>query len=340
MTTPPDLPARTLATDEGTSAAGTWLELSVEADPEAVEAVSEILSRVARGGVSVEQPFTTEQEGLAAVPLEGAPATVRAYLPALDRVAAEAGVALVCERLGHLTAFDLRPIGELRIRAVHEEDWATAWQEHFPVMRLGSHIVIKPTWRDHEPQAGDVTVALDPGMAFGTGLHPSTRLCLVGLERWHEAGLVRGASVLDVGCGSGILSITAGLLGAGQLRAVDTDPVAVRSTLENARRNDVAIVATAGSLPVDGGPFDLLLANLVASLLVDLAAELAAALRPGDGSSGSGGRLLASGIFIDREAEVRQAFAAAGLRVVGREQETDWVALDVERPGGAPPVQA
>lgn len=335
MTTPPDHPDPALVTEEGTSAAGTWLELSVEADAEAVEAVSEILSRVASGGVSVEQPFTTEQEGLAAVPIEGAPVTVRAYLPALDRAAADAGIAEVRERLGHLTAFGLRPIGELRIRAVHEEDWATAWKEHFPVMRLGSHIVIKPTWRDYEPQPDDVIVALDPGMAFGTGLHPTTRLCLVGLERWHEASLVRGASVLDVGCGSGILAVTAGLLGAGRLRAIDTDPVAVGSTLENARRNGVAIAATTGSLPVDGGPFDLLLANLVASLLVDLAAELAAALRPGDGSVGSGGRLLASGIFVDREPEVRRAFAAAGLRVVGREQETDWVALDVERPGGA-----
>jgi len=285
----------------------------------------------------VEQPFTTEQEGLAAVPVEGMPATLRAYLPALDRAAAEAAIAEVRERLGHPTAFELRPIGELRIRAVHEEDWATAWKEHFPVMRLGSHIVIKPTWRDYEPRSGDVIVALDPGMAFGTGLHPTTRLCLVGLERWHEAGLVRGASVLDVGCGSGILAIAAGLLGARHLRAIDTDPVAVESTRENARRNDVAIVATVGSLPVDEGPVDLVLANLVASLLVDLAAELATALRPGDGSPGSGGRLLASGIFVDREAEVRRAFAAAGLRVVGRDQETDWVALDAERPGDVAP---
>lgn len=340
MTGRPDRLDPRLVRDEGSSAAGTWLELGVEADAEAVEAVSEILSRAASGGVSVEQPFTTEQEGLAAVPVEGAPATIRAYLPALDRAAAEAAIAEVRERLGHLTAFELRPIGELRIRAVHEEDWATAWKEHFPVMRLGAHIVIKPTWRDYEPGPDDVIVALDPGMAFGTGLHPTTRLCLLGLERWHEASLVRGASVLDVGCGSGILAVTAGLLGAGQLRAIDTDPVAVESTLENALRNRVTIEATTGSLPIDEGPFDLLLANLVASLLVDLAAELAAALRAGDGSPGSGGRLLASGIFVDREPEVRRAFAAAGLRVIGRDQETDWVALDVERPEGAERVEA
>jgi len=178
-----------------------------------------------------------------------------------------------------------------------------------------------------------VVVALDPGMAFGTGLHPTTRLCLAGLERWHQAGLVRAASVLDVGSGSGILSVAAGLFGAARLRAIDTDLVAVEATRQNARRNRVAVEASAGSLPVAGGPFDLVLANLVASLLVELASELADALHPGDGTPGSGGRLLASGIFVDREPEVRRAFAAAGLRVVRRDQETDWVALDVERSG-------
>ncbi len=322
-----------MVNDEGTSAAGTWLELAVDCDREAVEAVSEILSRAASGGVSVEQPFSTEQEGLAAKPIADAPATVRAYLPGIDAAAAEAAIAQTREHLGHLTAFELRPIGELQVRAVHEEDWASAWKEHFPVMRLGRRIVIKPTWRDYEPAPDDVIIALDPGMAFGTGLHPTTRLCLRGLEAWSDEGIVEGASTFDVGSGSGILAVGAALLGAGPVRAVDTDPIAVESTLTNAARNGVVVEASQGSLPVAEGPFDLVFANLVASILVGLAAPLAASVRPGDGTPGSGGRLLASGIFIDREPEVRRAFASAGLRVVGREGETDWVALDLERPG-------
>jgi ribosomal protein L11 methyltransferase len=329
---------KTPADDEGASAAGTWLELSVEADPEAVEAVSEILSRAAPGGVSVEAPFELVNEGLGALPIPNRPATLRAYLPALDGAAAERAITDVEERLGHLQAFGLRPIGELRVRAVHEEDWAAAWKRHFPVLRVGRRIVIRPTWRRHRPMPDDVVLALDPGMAFGTGLHPTTRLCLAVVERWADSGLIQGAQVLDVGCGSGILSLLAAKLGAASVLGLDTDPIATDATVANARRNGVARIISArqGSLPVEGRPFDLVMANLIASLLVALAAELADALRPGDGRARSGGRLLASGIFIDREPEVRRAFAAAGLRVVGRQVEGEWVALDLKRLGHAP----
>ncbi|MFH0751946.1 MAG: 50S ribosomal protein L11 methyltransferase, partial [Chloroflexota bacterium] len=136
------------------------------------------------------------------------------------------------------------------------------------------------------------------------------------------------ARLLDVGCGSGILAIAAGLLGAGAVVAVDTDPIAVEATLANARRNRVArrLRAWRGSLPSGAGPFDLVAANLIAAALVELAADLTAELRPG-------GRLLASGIFVDREGDVRAAFAGAGLRVLRREAEGDWVALEAQRPG-------
>jgi ribosomal protein L11 methyltransferase len=163
-------------------------------------------------------------------------------------------------------------------------------------------------------------------MAFGTGLHPTTRLCLAELERVADDGRVGEARVLDVGCGSGILAIAAARLGATSVLGVDTDPIAVEATAANAATNGLGdrIAARDGSLPTDGGPFDLVLANLIASVLVALAPLLAAELR-------AGGTLIASGIYVDREAEVRAAFEAAGLDVRERSAEGDWVALEAVR---------
>ena len=319
--------------DEGASAAGVWLELSVVADTEAVEAVSEILSRFAPGGTTVEPAFELVDEGLGARVDVTRPAVVRAYLPARDPAAVRIAVERATEALGHLQAFGLRPIGELETRLVHEEDWAHAWKAHFPVLRIGRRVVIRPTWRRHRRDPDDVVLALDPGMAFGTGLHPTTRLCLAGIEAWADAGRFAtgtarrgGSRVLDVGCGSGILAIAAGRFGAEELVGVDTDPIAIEATEANARRNRLGrrIVARIGSLPTGSGPFDLVLANLIASVLVALAADLAGELRPT-------GRLLASGIFVDREAEVAMAFEGVGLGVVGRSSEGDWVALEAIR---------
>jgi ribosomal protein L11 methyltransferase len=306
--------------------ADAWLELSVEADVEAVEAVSEILGRVAPGGTSVEPAFELVDEGLGARIDPARPATVRAYLPARDRAASDRSVAEVADALGHLQAFGLRPIGELRTRLVHETDWADAWKAYFPVMRIGRRIVIRPTWRRHRRSPDDVVLALDPGMAFGTGLHPTTRLCLVAIESLADRGLLAGARGLDIGCGSGILAIAALKLGADRVLGVDTDPIAIEATTANARRNGVArrLRAREGSLPTGEPPVDVVLANLIAGVLVPLSSALSEALE-------RGGRLVASGIFIDREAEVRASFGRVGLDVVGRLAEGDWVALEAVR---------
>ena len=315
------------STPEGGAGTGAWLELSVEADLEAVEAVSEILGRVASGGTTVEPAFDLVDEGLGARVDPARPAVVRGYVPARDASAAEAAAADTAEALGHLQAFGLRTIGELRTRIVHEEDWAEAWKAYFPVLRVGRRLVIRPTWRRHRREPADVVLALDPGMAFGTGLHPTTRLCLAALEVLADRGEVEGARVLDVGCGSGILAIAALKLGATDAYGVDTDPIAIESTLANARRNRLTrrIQARVGSLPSEQPPFDLVLANLIAGVLVPLAAALRDELRPG-------GTLLASGIFIDREAEVAAAFDAAGLSIRERSAEGEWVALTAVRP--------
>lgn len=307
-------------------APGAWLELSIEADLEAVETISEILGRVATGGTTVEPAYDLVDEGLGARVDPTRPAVVRGYVPARDASAAEAAAAQVAEALGHLQAFGLRAIGDLRTRIVHEEDWASAWKAYFPVLRVGRRIVIRPTWRRHRRAPDDVVIAMDPGMAFGTGLHPTTRLCLAALEPLAAAGRLDGARVLDVGCGSGILAIAALRLGSASAIGVDTDPIAIESTEANARRNRLTrrIRARVGSLPSGDAPFDIVLANLIAGVLVPLAPLLRDELCPG-------GFLVASGIFVDREAEVRAAFEAADLVVDGRTAEGDWVALQARR---------
>jgi ribosomal protein L11 methyltransferase len=325
--------------------AGVWVELSVAADVEAVEAVSEILTRFAPGGTSVEPGFALSNEGLGAVIDPALPAMVRAYLPGLDPAAVRQAIDDATTTLGHLQAFGLRPIGPLQTRLVREEDWAEAWKSHFPVLRIGRRLVIRPTWRRHHKLPGDVVLSLDPGMAFGTGLHPTTRLCLAALETLADEGLLGQAAtdatdqageaghrrsgsarVLDVGCGSGILAIAAGKLGARELLGVDTDPIAVESTAANAALNGLTrrIRVRKGSVPTGDGPFDLVLANLIASLLVQLAAPLCNELAPG-------GTILASGIFRDREGDVRAAFEGAGLTIRRRWAEEDWVALEAVR---------
>ena len=178
---------------------------------------------------------------------------VRANLPILDAAAGRAAVTRAERELGHLQAFGLRPIGDLACRVVYEADWANAWKAHFPVLRIGRRIVIKPTWRRHRSAPDDVVLALDPGMAFGTGLHPTTRLCLAALESLADRGLRgRGFSGRRAGprvrrrMGSGILSIAAAKLGACEVLAVDVDPIAVNASAANARRNGLSRVIRAG----------------------------------------------------------------------------------------------
>ncbi|MBA2634469.1 MAG: 50S ribosomal protein L11 methyltransferase [Chloroflexi bacterium] len=294
-----------------------WLELSVEADAEAVEAVSEILGRVAAGtAVHPTRLIRDPSDELAARPDQAAPFIVTAHLADADD-AAEL-VESTERALWHLQAFGLRPIGPLRVRGVDDADWTDTWKEHYVAQRIG-RVVIVPSWADETLAEREVAIMLDPGMAFGTGLHPTTRGCLVLLQELDPMP----ASVLDVGCGSGILALAALRLGARRAIGFDTDPLAVSAAHENALRNglDGRFEVRGGSLPA--GPdrrHGLVLANLVATVLVDLAPRLAAHLAPG-------GTLLASGIIEPRAAEVEQALVAAGLAVVERRDDGEWTSL-------------
>lgn len=311
-----------------------WFELSVSCDPEAAEAVSELFSRHVEGGVAIDEPYDLRDDGQAHVPVPGAPVSVRAYVPA--DAAGEETRARVEEGLWYLGRIDVGKVGPLAVRQVAEEDWANAWKEHFHVLHLGRRTVIKPSWREYAPADGEVVVELDPGMAFGTGLHPTTRSCLVLLEET----LQPGDRVLDVGTGSGILALAALKLGAAHVLAMDVSEVAVAATRANAEANGVAerldvrhatLHGAAGepyvplppnlvTLGPEIGEYDLVLANIIARVIAQLAPALVRATRPG-------GTLIASGIIAERLHEAEEPLRAAGLSAIEQVRDGDWVTL-------------
>jgi ribosomal protein L11 methyltransferase len=270
--------------------------------------------------------------------------TLRTYLPLDER--AEDTRARLERALWHFG--QIRSVGPLRVQQLEEQDWADAWKQHYTVQRIGEHAVVVPSWLEYDPRPGDVVLRLDPGMAFGTGLHPTTQLCVALLERYVGPGM----QVLDLGCGSGILAIAAAKLGTGTVLALDTDPIAVTATRENVGRNGVAELVRVAEGSLGGGAalghwlgesvvrsplsvvpdeeqratdyglwtFDIVVANIIARVLAALAVDMAGVLTPG-------GLLIASGIIVEREPEVVEAFGAAGLAPIERRQEGDWVAL-------------
>lgn len=294
-----------------------WLELTVEADVEAVEAVSEVLGRVSSGtAVQPSRLLRDPDDELAARPDPEAPYVVTAHVA--DGPDARDIVDRTERALWHLQAFGLRPVGPLRVRPVEDVDWADAWKQHYVAQRVG-RVVIVPSWLDEPIGDDEVAVTLDPGMAFGTGIHPTTRGCLALLQEVSPMPPL----VLDVGCGSGILALAALRLGAEQAVGMDTDAAAVQATAGNAERNGLAdrVEVHHGTLPPTADRrYPLVLANLVAAVLIELAPRLSAHLAPG-------GTLLASGIIEPRAGEVVAAMESAGLRVLERRDDGEWVTL-------------
>jgi ribosomal protein L11 methyltransferase len=280
-----------------------------------------LLRTLADGGAWVETPFTQADLESDAVPIDGAPVRVHVYLRGTD---AEANATL-----GRMALAAARIDAAVTTRGVAEDDWAESWKEHFHVERFGERVVIVPSWRTYEAAPDDVVVRLDPGMAFGTGQHETTRMCIEALER----AVTSRARVLDAGCGSGILSIVAAKLGARAVAALDIDDVCVRVTRENARANGVeaAVRAQQGSLgdawPFDApstGGFDVVVANIIARVIVEMAPALVEALA-------DGGRLIVSGVIEEREAEVRAALGAAGARIDCVRAMGDWRCIEAGR---------
>lgn len=299
-----------------------WIEVTLSVDGEAAEAAAELLQRYGHQGVAVEQegiPPDQWDDG------EAQPAqrlTVRAYFPADDR--AEQARLELEQGLSYLNM--MYPMPQPVYRTVKDEDWSEAWKAHYHPVRIGRRLLIRPLWAQADLQPGDVEIALDPGMAFGTGTHPTTQLCLEALEDRMQPGL----KVLDLGTGSGILAIAAAKLGAASVLALDIDPVAVTIAQENIEQNGAAgIITQQGSLDsvvTSARRFDLIVVNILAKIIIAMCDQhLGDVVRPG-------GVALFSGIIDEQAADVEAALRKTGLEPTNRRQQGDWVLIEARRP--------
>jgi ribosomal protein L11 methyltransferase len=257
--------------------------------------------------------------------LSGQPVKVHAYLPIDGKE--EQARQQVAQGLWHLSNLGPQFVGDLQTRIVHEEDWANAWKDYYHVTHIGQRLVIRPSWRDYTSNDNEVVLELDPGMAFGTGLHPTTRMCLEQLEQRTRPGM----RILDVGTGSGILALAAAKLGAASVHCIDNSSVAVESATANAVINHLSdrITVTLGVLDeVEAtrlaGQYDLVLANIIARVIGSIAHNFAQVLVPG-------GIVITSGIIEDRRHEAEQPLLAAGLKRVDQAIIDDWVTLIMQK---------
>jgi ribosomal protein L11 methyltransferase len=272
---------------------------------EAAEAVSDVFNHYGYGGAVIEM-----------APPDYSRITVSTVIPAEDDdqlQKIEIALALMTRAL---------PTGlpEPKMEFIGKNDWAESWKEHFHIVHVGERVVVQPSWREYEPQPDDVVIKLDPGLAFGSGLHPTTQLCLRILQQMPLAGV----DVFDVGTGSGILSIAAAKMGAAHIRAVDVDEVAVRVAQENFEQNDLPDVETAvGSADATGGrPWRLVVANILSNILVEIMVDLKAAMA-------ANAQLILSGIINEQEESVLTALPQHGLKIESRHVDGDWIALVV-----------
>ncbi len=306
-----------------------WLEVSLTVSGELAEAVADVLARFAPNGVTTEQGVrfvNDEDEGTPTGPI-----VVRAYLEMDERI--EETRQKLEESLYYLGM--IQPLPPPVYQQVADQNWMEAWKERYQPIPVGRRLMIVPAWLD-SPEPERIAIKIDPGMAFGTGTHPTTQLCLELIERWFNQSEIvnlKSKIVIDVGCGSGILSIAALKLGMQAALGVDIDIESVRNARENADHNGIGAEfiigqgsvaeVLAGQFPLRQAP--LVVANILAPVIIRLLdAGLADLAEPG-------GALILSGILQGQEQKVIEAAQARGLVLHARKQMGDWVALSLVR---------
>ncbi|NNU96009.1 50S ribosomal protein L11 methyltransferase [Anoxybacillus sp. EFIL] len=305
-----------------------WSEISIHTTHEAVEAISNILHEAGAGGVVIEDPFelTKERETTYGeiyqlnpddYPEEGV--IIKAYLP-VNSFLGET-VEEIKQAINNLMLYNI-DIGrnKITISEVNEEEWATAWKKYYNPVKISERFTIVPTWETYEPVSSDeLIIELDPGMAFGTGTHPTTVMCIQALEKTVK----QGDMVVDVGTGSGILSIAAAMLGAKRVHALDLDPVAVESAKLNVKLNkvhDVVAVSQNNLLDRVDEQADVIVANILAEIILRFVDDAYRLLR-------SGGVFITSGIIQTKKQEVKEGLLRAGFTIEETLTMEDWIAF-------------
>ncbi|WP_144934087.1 50S ribosomal protein L11 methyltransferase [Paenibacillus sp. 32O-W] len=316
-----------------------WHEVTVDTTEEAVEMITNFLHELGAGGVSIEEsgtlnkPRDTSLGQWYELPLNDIPegrAIIKGYYP--EGTDMDSLLAKLKQSVAQLEEFEIdtgSPVFGHTL--VDDEDWATAWKQYYKPLRISDRLTVKPTWEDYTPSPGEIVLELDPGMAFGTGTHATTALCLRTLDK-----VIRGGEdVIDVGTGSGVLAIAAAKLGARAVLALDLDPVAVSSAAENSRLNGLEeqihvmqsdlLGALKGQAPASEAaqvrlPVQVVVANILAEIILQFVGDVYEALQPG-------GVYIASGIIAPKQAAVEQALTEHGFVIEATYQEQDWVAL-------------
>lgn len=309
-----------------------WSEFAIHTTNEAVEPVSNILHEAGASGVVIEDPLelVKERENVFGeiyhlnpddYPDDGV--LIKAYLP-VNSFLGET-VDAIKESINNLLQFEI-DLGKnvVSISEVNEEEWATAWKKYYYPVKISERFTIVPTWEDYTPVSSDeLIIELDPGMAFGTGTHPTTVMCIQALERTVEPGDL----VVDVGTGSGVLSVAAALLKAKRVQALDLDEVAVQSAIQNVELNNVqeTVSVSQGNL-LDGveEQADVVVANILAEVIMRFTDDVAKIVKPG-------GHFIASGIIQPKKQDVKSAIISSGFTIVETIQMEDWVAFIAKR---------
>ncbi|OES44321.1 50S ribosomal protein L11 methyltransferase [Domibacillus iocasae] len=306
-----------------------WSEICIETVNDAVEPISNILHEAGASGVVIEDRAELDKKREGGLfgelyelnpndyPEEGV--AVKAYLPVNSFL--QETVDDITAAVKNLSVYQI-DIGQLKVSVseVHEEDWATAWKQYYNPVKISEKFTIVPTWEDYEPFSTDeLIIELDPGMAFGTGTHPTTVMCLQALERFVKPN----QHVVDVGTGSGVLAIGAALLGASRVTALDLDEVAVSAARQNVALNHAEnIVSVSKNNLIDGidDQPDVVVSNILAEVIISFTGDVTSILRPG-------GFFIASGIIGQKKDDVRKAMTDAGLFIAETVVMEDWVCI-------------